>query len=86
MADIFAPPTLEELLERTIGTFMILLNKAQEEIELLTTTAPDNFTLDKVYKAQEGLIDIYIRIEDLKNITNSLIRSASPSTEEDNQR
>jgi hypothetical protein len=86
MEDIFASPTLEELLERTIATFMILLNKAQEEIELLTSTAPDNFTLDKVYKTQEGLIDIYIRIEDLKTITNSLIKSVFPSTVEDNQR
>ena len=67
MADLFAPPTQEELLDRKIEAFKNLLNNAHNEIELLTTTTTDKITLDKVRKVQEGLINIYIWADYLKN-------------------
>ena len=66
MADLFAPPTPEELLDRKIEVVGILLNRFQEQLEYAATLDPRSLSLQKAEWIINDLENIFTRIKDLK--------------------
>jgi hypothetical protein len=66
MADLFAPPTPEELLDRKIEIVGILLNRFQEQLDHAATLDPRTLGLQKAEWIKTDLEDIATRIEEIK--------------------
>ena len=66
MADLFAPPTLEEVLDRKIVTLGVLLNRFQEQLDQTATLDPRSLSLQKAEWIAQDLEDIATRIKEIK--------------------
>ena len=66
MADLFAPPTPEELLDRKIEVVGILLNRFQEQLEYAATLDPRSLSLQKAEWIMKDLKDIATQVKDIK--------------------
>ena len=66
MADLFAPPTPEELIHRKIEIVGILLNRFQEQLDHAATLDPRTLSLEKAQWITKDLEEMTGRIKSLK--------------------
>jgi len=72
MADLFAPPTPEDMLDRKIITLGVLLNRFEEDLERAATLDPKALSLQKAEWIMQDLEDIASRIKDIRNQINPI--------------